>query len=123
MAGGGWAIATNAVAVEVCSRCSPLSLNDHGDRSDHRRMVAVQASMNRRAYECQIAPPVVLFIPVAMMNLGAREAARHTLLFGCPSVRLNPPASSGILVLSVARAFMRVFKFVIVYLAARVVPS
>lgn len=95
------AIATNAVAVEVCLRVAVRFPMTTATAAITDGWVAVQASMNRRAYECQIAPPVVLLIPVAMMNLGARRQLA-ILLFGRPSVRLNPLASSGILVLSVA---------------------
>ncbi len=65
------------------------------------RGVAVQASMNRGGHDGQIAPSVVELIPVAVVNVGARRQLA-VLLLCRPSVRLNPLASIGILILGVA---------------------
>ena len=61
----------------------------------------MHASMNRGAHDGQIDPSVVEFIPVSVMNVGARRQLA-ILLFGCPSMRLNPFAGIWISVLRVA---------------------
>ncbi len=57
--------------------------------------------MNRGGHDGQIAPSVIELIPVAVVNVGAwRQFA--VLLLCRPSVRLNPLARIGILILGVA---------------------